>query len=132
MGKQIAMVDYLVLGSGEPHLVSNECSNCGALYFDRRNACAKCGKAGEFGKKQLSNEGRLRSFTIIKRGAPGVPPFVSCVVDLEGGGVVKANLVGVEPEPDNVKLGMHVRLTTFPVGTDDDGTEAVAFGYQPA
>ena len=27
---------------------------------------------------------------------------------------------------------MKVRLTTFVAGTDDDGTEAVAFGFEPA
>lgn len=131
MGKQIPIVDYLVL-DGEPHLVSKECANCGALYFDRRNACAKCGKTGPFKERTLRGEGTLRSFAIIKRGAPGVPPFVSCVVDLEGGGVVKANLVEIEPDPANVKLGMPVRLTTFVVGKDDDETEAVAFGFAPA
>jgi len=26
---------------------------------------------------------------------------------------------------------MKVRLTTFPIGTDDDGTEAIAFGFEP-
>ena len=35
------MVDYLVLGD-EPHLVANECTSCGARFFDRRNACAGC------------------------------------------------------------------------------------------
>jgi uncharacterized OB-fold protein len=120
------------LDSGEPHLVANTCSSCGAQYFDRRNACAKCGKPGPFEPKKLASTGSLRSFSIIKRGAPGVPPFVSCIVDLDGGGVVKANLVGVQPAPENVKLGMPVRMTTFVAGNDDDGTEAIAFGYQPA
>jgi uncharacterized protein len=59
-------------------------------------------------------------------------PYVSGIVDLDGGGVVKANIVGISPEPGIVKLGMKVRLTTFPIGTDSEGTEAVAFGYQPA
>ena len=27
----------------DPHLVANECTNCGARFFDRRNACAQCG-----------------------------------------------------------------------------------------
>jgi hypothetical protein len=31
-----------------------------------------------------------------------------------------------------VQLGMPVKLTTFVAGTDDDGTEAVAFGFEPA
>jgi len=33
--------DYLVLGD-DPHLVASECTECGARYFDRRNACANC------------------------------------------------------------------------------------------
>ena len=59
-------------------------------------------------------------------------PYVSAVVDLDGGGVVKANIVDIDPTPENVKLGMPVRLTTFVAGTDDEGTEAVAFGFEPA
>ena len=132
MGKQIPIVDYLVLDDGAPHLVANACKQCGALYFDRRTACAKCGKR-EFGKKKLGTEGSLRAFTIVHRAAPGIPaPYVSAIVDLEGGGVVKANVVDTGADPDNIKLGMPVRLTTFSVGTDDEGTDAVAFGFAPA
>jgi uncharacterized OB-fold protein len=126
------MVDYLVINDGEPHLLSNECSSCGALYFDRRNACAKCGKQGPFNKRKLGGKGTVRSFTIVKRGAPGVPPFVSSVIDLEGGGFVKANLVDIEPDPAKITLGMAVKLKTFVAGKDDDGTEAVVFGFTPA
>ena len=129
--KQVPVVDYLVLGD-EPHLVSRECTSCGALYFDRRNACAKCGRR-EFGTRRLAGDGRLRSFTIIHRAAPGIPtPYVSAIVDLDGGGVVKANLVEVDPNPEKIELGMPVRLTTFTAGTDGEGTEAVAFGFVPA
>jgi uncharacterized OB-fold protein len=132
MAKQVPLVNYLVIDDGDPHLVAQAC-DCGALYFDRRVACASCGKRGPFGSKKLANEGTVSSFTIIHRGAPGIPaPFVSAVVALEGGGVVKANLVDVEASPDAVKLGMPVRFATRVIGTDDDGTEAVAFGYIPA
>lgn len=130
MAKQIPMVDYLALGS-EPHLVAHECKECGALYFDRRNACAQCG-ARTFGSRDLAPTGVVRSFSIIHQAAPGVPvPYVSSVVELDGGGAVKANVLNTEPDPDHVKLGMKVKLTTFVAGTDDDGTEAVAFAFEP-
>ena len=129
MTQTVPAVDYLVLGD-DPHLVAHECSSCGALYFDRRNACAKC-SATEFGRKQLSNEGVVRAFTIVHRAAKGLPaPYTSVVVELDEGGVVKANLVGVT-DPEGVQPEMKVRLTTFPAGEDDDGTVAVAFGYEP-
>src|SRR5881392_894252 len=41
MGKQIPIVDYLVIDDGEPHLTAWESADSGALYFDRRNADAK-------------------------------------------------------------------------------------------
>jgi uncharacterized protein len=131
MGKQVPIVDYLVLDEGAPYLVANRCDNCGALYFDHRNACAKCG-GRSFSKQRLADDGTVRSFTIVHRAAPGVPtPYVSAIVDLAGGGVVKANLLNVEPDPEHVQFGMKVRLTTTVAGVDDDGTEAIQFGYEP-
>ncbi|HVB44182.1 MAG TPA: OB-fold domain-containing protein [Streptosporangiaceae bacterium] len=131
MVKQVPFVDYLVLGD-DPHLVSRECASCGALYFDRRNACARCGSR-EFGTRGLSNNGVVRAFTIVHRATPDVRvPYVSAVVDLAGGGMAKANLVDVEPSPSQVRLGMSVTLATFPIGTDSQGTQAVCFGYRPA
>lgn len=132
MGKRVPLVDYLELADEGAFLVAKECEACGALYFDRRNACAKCGRT-MFGERRLANRGTLRTFTIVLRAAPGVPtPYVSCVVDLDGGGVVKANLVDFEPDPSRIELGMPVEITTFTVGTDDEGSEAVAFGFRPA
>ncbi len=132
MGKQVPIVDYLVIDDGEPYLVANESTESGALYFDRRNADARSGKPG-FEPRKLERTGTVRTFTIVHRAAAGVPtPYVSAVVDLDGGGVVKANVVNVEPDPDHVRNGMKVRLTTFVAGTDDEGTEAVAFGFEPA
>jgi uncharacterized OB-fold protein len=131
MSARVPLVDYLVLGD-EPHLVASACDACGALYFGRRNACARCG-ALAFSPKAVSNKGVVTSFTIVQRAAPGVKtPFVSATVKLDGGGVVTANVVDTEPDPEHISLGMPVQLTTYVVGTDDNGTEAVAFGYAPA
>jgi uncharacterized OB-fold protein len=133
MANQIPVVSYLVLDDGNPHLVAQECENCGALYFGRRNACSRCFKAGPFKDRTLESTGSIRGFTIVQRAAPGVKaPYVSALVDLDGGGHVKANIVNTEPTPENIKLGMPVRLTTYSLGTDDEGTEAVAFGFEPA
>ena len=117
---------------GDPHLVAQACTSCGALFFDRRNACASCGKL-EFEPKALATTGTVRSFTIVHRAAPNVPvPYVSSVIELDGGGVVKGNIVDAGSDAEKFELGMAVRLTTFPCGLDDEGTEAVAFGFTPA
>ena len=127
---QIPFVDYLVLGD-EPHLVAQECANCGARFFDRRNACASC-SGTEFQQVAIPTTGELRTFTIVSFAAPGIPvPFVAGVVDC-GGTSVRANIVNVEPSPDHVKTGMPVKLCLVPVGTDDEGVEAVNFAFEPA
>jgi uncharacterized OB-fold protein len=131
MASQLPYVSYLELGS-DPHLVAQECASCGALFLDRRNACARCG-GQDFGARPLAGDGTLRAFTIVHRATPEVKvPYISAIVDLDGGGVVKANLVDVEPDPGRVSLGLRVTLATFVVGTDSEGTQAVGFGYRPA
>ena len=131
MANQIPIVSYLVLDDGDPYLQANECEKCGALFFERHNACAHCANR-TFTKRKLATTGVVRSFAIVQQAAPGIPvPYVSSVVDLDGGGDVKANIVNVEPEPEKISLGMKVKLTTFVAGTDDEGTEAVVFGFEP-
>ncbi|APE14962.1 Zn-ribbon domain-containing OB-fold protein [Mycolicibacterium pallens] len=130
MAERIPMVDYLVLDDGEPHLVAHKCTSCGARFFDRRNACAKC-FATEFQTVPVATEGTVRTFTIVTFAAPGVPvPFVASVVDCDGT-QVRANLVNVEPDPEHVHDGMKVRLSTYSLGSDTEGTEAIGFGFEP-
>ncbi|GJM38827.1 MAG: transcriptional regulator [Acidimicrobiales bacterium] len=128
--KQVPLVDYLRLGE-RPHLSANECKNCGARFFDRRNACANCGKQ-EFKKARVRNGAKLKAFTIVHRAAPGIPaPYVSAIVETDDGTTVRSNVVNCDPTPETVNLGMKLKLTTYPIGKDDEGTEAVAFGYEP-
>jgi uncharacterized OB-fold protein len=129
MTSQVPLVDYLVLGD-EPHLVAYECASCGARFFDRRNACAKC-FGTEFARVPIGTEGVLRTFTIVAYAAPGIPvPFVSGVIDCDGTSV-RGNIINTEADPEHVHTGMKVRLATYSLGTDDNGTEAIGFGFEP-
>ena len=130
MATQIPLVDYLVLDAPQ-HLVANECAQCSARFFDRRNACAGCGGT-DFRKVDLPTDGVVKAFSIVTFAAPGVPvPFVSAVVDC-GGTSVRGNVINCDPSPDAVRLGMKVRLATYVLGADDNGTEAIGFGFEPA
>jgi uncharacterized OB-fold protein len=129
MAQQVPLVDYLEIGD-DPHLVANQCTSCGARYFDRRNACAACGGT-DFARRPVATTGEVRAFTIVAYAAPGIPvPFVAAVVDCDGTSV-RANVINVPPDPDHVKVGMKVKLATYSLGTDDSGTEAVGFGFEP-
>jgi uncharacterized OB-fold protein len=129
VAETIPLVDYLVLGDS-PHLVAHQCTTCGAKFFDRRNACANC-SGTDFTMVDVATAGELRAFTIVTFAAPGVPvPFVAGVVDCEGTSV-RGNVINVDPDPEHVKLGMKVKLATYPVGADTNGVEAIGFGFEP-
>jgi uncharacterized OB-fold protein len=129
MAQQIPLVDYLELGD-DPHLVANECTSCGARFFDRRNACAPVRQDRvQEGRRRHERRGAGLHHRVLRRARIPVP-YVAAVVDCEGTSV-KANLINVTPDPEHVTLGMKVRLATEVIGTDDNGTEAVGFGFEP-
>ena len=128
MSERIGVVEYLGL-EPEPHLIAQECTECSALYLDRRSACGRCGGVG-FKPRDLQREGTVRAFTVIHRAAPGVKvPFTAVVVDLDGGGVVKANLIESTDWAPGDLAGARVSLKTFAAGRDAAGSEAVGFGF---
>jgi uncharacterized OB-fold protein len=122
------VVSYLVLDD-PPYLRANECTKCGASFLDARIACPSCA-TDAFQPRRLASTGVIRAFTVVHRGPPGVVvPFIAAVVDLDGGGTVKANIVDTDPAA--VSAGLPVEFVTFPLGVDSQGTEAVGFGYRP-
>jgi uncharacterized OB-fold protein len=127
--KRVPIVDYLVL-EPEPHLRAEECASCGARFFGRRNACASCGGT-DFAPAAIASEGELTAYTIVSFAAPGIDvPYVAAVLDCDGT-TVQANLVNVTPDPEHVRLGQRVRLTTYSMGEDAEGTEGVGFAFEP-
>ncbi len=130
MTQQIPLVEYLVLDD-QPHLEAHECTSCGARYFDRRNACAACFESS-FRTVPVATEGTVETFTIVAHAAPGIPvPFVAAVVDCDGT-PVRGNIINTEPDPEHVSTGMKVQLATYSLGADDNGIEAIGFGFEPA
>jgi uncharacterized OB-fold protein len=128
---RVPHVDYLVLDNGDPYLVANECVSCGARFFGRRNACAAC-FATEFRVVPIATAGIVTAFTIVAFAAPGIPvPFVAAVVDCDGTSA-KGNIINVEPDPAHISTGMAVRLATYSLGLDDNGVEAIGYGFEPA
>ena len=129
MTERISLVDYLVL-EDRPHLQAHECASCSARYFDRRNGCARCGGT-DFADVDIDPAGTLRAYTIVSKAAPGIAvPFAAAVVECAGT-LVRGNIINTEIDAANLRLGMEVRLAVSSIGLDDDGVEAVGFGFEP-
>jgi uncharacterized protein len=96
---------------GRPYLAGSRCQSCGQVFLGRRETCARCAARGRMEAVELATRGRLYNYTIVYRSLPGVAtPFISAIVDLDGGGVVKGNLLEVEPTPEKIRFGMAVDM----------------------
>lgn len=103
---------------GQPLLRGSRCTHCEAVFVGLRDHCGRCGARKSMEAVTLSTRGRLHSYTIVYRSYPGIKvPFVSAIVDLEGGGTVKGNLLDIEPTPEAIRFGMPVRVEYRDAGT---------------
>lgn len=132
----LAAVHYLKLPeNGSPYLEGLKCSSCSSVFIDKRTVCAKCGGRDTLKAFRLANKGKIYSYSIVHRSFPGIQtPFVSAIVDLEGGGTIKGNLINIEPTPEKVKFGMNVEVVFKDAlgRKDKEGNSYTAFFFQPA
>ena len=118
---------------GDPYLEGYRCESCSAVFLGQRSICAKCGTRDRMGPARLSNRGELYVFSIVHRSFPGIDvPYISAIVDLEGGGVVKGNLVNIDPDPEKIRMGMAVDVIyQIAPRKDAEGNEYLTYYFQP-
>lgn len=123
-----------VPADGEPGLIGCRCGACGAIYLGSRETCGRCTERARMQPMRLGGEGELYNYTIVYRSYPGIRvPFVSAIVDLDGGGTVKGNLVDIEPDPSLLQFGMRVRMVFRGAETANaEGAGYVAHFFVPA
>jgi len=130
----LPVVPYLKIpDEGEPYLEAQQCTQCKKLFLGERTTCANCGKNGPFEAVKLANTGSLYVYSIVHRSFPGVEvPYVSAIVDLDGGGTVKGNLIGIDPDPEKIQMGMAVDVVyKIAPRKDADGNEYLTYYFQP-
>ncbi len=119
---------------GEPYLEGHRCAVCGATFLGARDNCSKCGARGRMEAVRLANTGELYAYSIVHRSFPGIDvPYVSAIVDLDGGGTVKGNLINVEPDPAQIPFGMPVEVVYDDAlgRKDGDGNAYLSYFFQP-
>ncbi|MDA0790160.1 MAG: OB-fold domain-containing protein [Proteobacteria bacterium] len=121
--------------SDDPYLEGQRCQSCQAVFLGERENCSKCGARGKLKAFRMSNQGKLYSYCIVHRSFPGVEvPYVSAIVDLDGGGTVKGNLINVDPKPEAISFDMPVEVVfKDALGRKDrDGNSYISYFFQPA
>jgi hypothetical protein len=83
---------------------------------------------------RLSDQGKLYNFTVVYRNFPGVEvPFISAIVDLEGGGTLKGNLVDIVSSPEALKFDMPIKVVYRDAGRKDaEGRSYLSYFFTPA
>ncbi|BBF99623.1 MULTISPECIES: Zn-ribbon domain-containing OB-fold protein [Pseudonocardia] len=112
-----------------PRLLGSRCTDCGAASFPARAFCPSC-RTGAVEPTELSPDGRVHSFTVVRQAPAGVEvPYTLAWVDLPTDRVrLMAQVVGVVPEA--VALDMPVALELTPFGTAEDGAELVGYRFR--
>lgn len=135
MAKPRPVVPWLIVpDAGEPYLQGQKCKSCNAIFLGERETCSSCGTSGQLEATPLANRGELYVYTIVHRSFPGIEvPYISAIVDLEGGGTVKGNLVQVEPDPEKIEMGMPVEVIyEIAPRKDAEGNEYLTYYFRPA
>jgi uncharacterized OB-fold protein len=133
-GGPLPVVPYLKIpDGGDPYLESWRCKQCGADFLGERSTCSSCGTQGKLEATKLSNHGKLYVYSIVHRSFPGIEvPYVSSIVDLDGGGTVKGNLINIEPDPAKIEMGMPVEVVyQIAPRKDAEGNEYLTYYFQP-
>ena len=91
----LPVVSYLKLPEdGDPYIEGHKCSNCGSVFLGERSVCSNCSSRDTMEAVKLNNKGKLYSYSIVFRSFPGIDvPYISAIVDLDGGGTIKGNLI---------------------------------------
>lgn len=133
--RPLPAVDYLKIPEdADPYLEGYKCSSCGAVFLGARSSCSKCGAREGLKPIALSNTGSLYSYSIVHRSYPGIDvPYISAIVDLDGGGTVKGNLINIDPDPDKIDFGMPIEVVyDDALGRKDrDGNSYLSYFFQP-
>ncbi|MCX5788370.1 MAG: Zn-ribbon domain-containing OB-fold protein [Elusimicrobia bacterium] len=110
-------------------LEASRCAKCGAVFFPPRHRCADCGNE-KFEMTQLPREGKIVTFSVIRQAGADMirmSPYAVCMIELEGGVRLEAQLVDVEPEA--IKTGMRVRLE-FRKIRESGEAGVICYGYK--
>ena len=79
---------------------------------------------------RASGRGTLHTFTVVHRGVRDFPlgtPYVIAIVELAEGPRLMTNLVGVEPDPACLRIGMPVEVVF-----EDVSAEVALPRFRPA
>ena len=125
---------FIVESNGGYELQCSRCNDCDAVYIGERKVCSKCYARGNFKTEFLAKTGKLYTYSIVHRSFPGIEvPYVSAIVDIDGGGTIKGNIINIEPAPENLPFDLPLRVVFKDAmgRKDSEGNSYVSYFFEP-
>lgn len=122
------------LGDGAPYIAALRCADCDAVFTRAHTRCQRCSSDKPMLRFRAGDRGFVTGYSIVMRTYPGVTvPFVSAIVELDSGVVLKGVLRDVEPSPKAIVARMPVRIAFGEVDGQQDphGNPYIAFHFVP-
>jgi len=115
-------------------LIGSKCKGCREISFGKSQTCSNCG-GQTLEEIPLSRRGKLWTYTVIRHKPPGdykgpdpFVPFGLGLVELpEGIRVLSPINCGLE----KMNVGMELELEVYPLYTDENKNEVMAFRFRP-
>jgi uncharacterized OB-fold protein len=134
VNSQLVTADVLQETADGPRLVGSRCRDCAAVTFPAQGSCPRCaGQATD--EHLLAATGTLWGFTI--QGFPPKKPFLAAdapftpygvgYVELAGEVLVEARIVATSP--DELRVGMPLRLVVVPFHTSETGEQQLTYAF---
>lgn len=115
-------------------LMGSECKDCSEVSLGKRQTCSNCG-GKDLEEIPLSRKGKLWTYTIIRHKPPGdykgpdpFTPFGLGLVELPEGIRV---LSPIHCDLKRISIGMELELEVYPLYTDENKNQVMAFRFRP-
>jgi uncharacterized OB-fold protein len=115
-------------------LMGSQCKNCREVSLGKRQTCANCGGVN-LEEIPLSRRGKLWTYTVIRHKPPGdyrgpdpFVPFGLGLVEIPEGIRV---LSPIHCQLEKIMIGMDLEMEVYPLYTDENQNEVMAFRFRP-
>lgn len=105
------------------------CEQCGKIYYPPRQICPEC-RCRTFKKMQLSDKGKIVTYTIIHTGPSQFAdqvPYAIGIIEVEPGVQLMTQIVDCESK--TLEIGMSVKLE-FRKVLEDGTSGIIEYGYK--
>ena len=116
-----------------PHLIGGKCRDCGDICFPKRMLCDMCESEEPLEEVLIGERGVLNTYTVVRLGYLNFDvPYIMAIVTLPESDDLHVVAQLEDCEPEEVRVGMPLALTTGKIKTDiSTGKDVIAYKYRP-